>query len=208
VKRSNEAQLQFLESALRNGVKKAAEEHFIPLTTAYRWYRAWDPVVGVASVKRTTPGPPKGKNRKLIPRLLPWIDQIYKENNTRTGKQIARMISEEKNVWLGKSTVNGYLASKDITYKVTAQEDVSRNDPTIINERWQFAKRLLENGERPDDPDRVIYWDISYFETCMVARHARAKRGCPAVVPKGHRSISIKTTASNNTQAKLQKGAP
>jgi len=106
-----------------------------------------------------------------------------------TGKQIARRIEEEKGVRVGKSTVNAYLAQKTLTYKVAMQEDVARNSPVIIEERYLFAKQMLEENTRPDDPDRVVYWDISYFETNIVKRKARVPRGKPAVVPKGHRGL-------------------
>ena len=50
---------------------------------------------------------------------------------------------------------------------------------------------MLEQGARPEDPSAIVYWDVSYFETCILARRARAKRGQPAVVPKGHRGTYI-----------------
>lgn len=59
----------------------------------------------------------------------------------------------------------------------------------MIEERFRFAQLMLENGERPEDPSSIIYWDITYFETCIVARRARAKKGHPAVVPQGHRGV-------------------
>jgi transposase len=48
---------------------------------------------------------------------------------------------------------------------------------------------MVEKNLRPEDPSKIIYFDISYVENCIVARRARSKRGTPAVVEKGHRGI-------------------
>jgi len=76
---------------------------------------------------------------------------------------------------------------------VAANEDIIRNTDVLIKERAIFAQKMLEGEDklRPDNPSQVIYWDITYFETCIVAHRARAKRGKPAVVRKGHRGIYI-----------------
>ncbi|EFA75989.1 hypothetical protein PPL_10567 [Heterostelium album PN500] len=84
-----------------------------------------------------------------------------------------------------------FIETGDIRELYTAQEDISRNTPIIINDRYTYANLLLKQGKRPD-PDHIIYYDVTYFETNLVARKGRAPKGKPVVNRKGHRGFYVK----------------
>jgi hypothetical protein len=118
-----------------------------------------------------------------------FIKTRIQECNTLSGLQIAREVQEKFDISISKASVNKFLAKQDLTTKASTTEDVQRNTDVLIDERFSFAQLMLEKGGRPEDPSALIYWDITYFENCIVGRRARSRRGTPAVVPKAHRGV-------------------
>lgn len=88
--------------------------------------------------------------------------------------------------------MNAYLASTNWTYKTVTEEDTARNTPELKKEHMMFAQKMFQQGLERFESTSIIYWDITYFETCIVARRARAKREAPAVVEKPHRGVYFK----------------
>jgi len=186
---SEDARLFFVEYAIKFGVRAACEEFHVPLSTGYDLMRLWDATQGAESIKRIKPGPVKGRHSKMTKDLQSFIDKRIMEDNTLTGKKLSNEVFEKFNISLSRSTINNYLKKQNLSYKMATYEDISRNTPNIIVERYNFAKLMIEQGERPEDPSSIIYFDVSYFESCIVARRARSRRGTPAIVPRGHRGI-------------------
>jgi len=193
---SNETRLLFIEDALADGVTKACAKYGVPTSTGYDLMKQWDPTMGAKSLERERPGPEHGHPRKMTHEVRDFIKTRIDESNTLSGLQIAREVCEKFDIRVSKSTVNKFLAKEDITTKTATTEDVQRNTDVLIAERFRFAQLMLEEGGRPEDPSALIYWDITYFENCIVGRRARSRRGTPAVVPKGHRGVYIPTDES------------
>jgi transposase len=188
-KLSDEVRLLFVEDALGNGVLSACAKYDVPRSTGYQIMDSWDPSVGVESLLREKPGRKPGKAVKLTDDIKAFLNQKVESDPTLSGKQLSNLVASQFGVKISKTTINGYLASENWTYKRANNEDVTRNTDVIIDERFLYAQKMLQEGKRPEDPSRIIYWDVSYFETCIVARRARGKRGKPAVVPEGHRGV-------------------
>jgi len=68
---------------------------------------------------------------------------------------------------VSKSSINKYLAEEDWTYKTATTEEQARNSAVLIEERFQFAKMMLEKGERPEDPSQIICCDSKGKERCL-----------------------------------------
>jgi transposase len=188
---SEDTRLLFLEDALADGVKSACRKYGVPKSTAYNLLQLWDPTAGGKSVERMKPGPEPGHASKMTDEVKAFLKKRLGEVSTITGLQLAKEVKESFKISISKTTVNKFLAKENFTTKSTTTEDVLRNTPQLIDERFQFAQLMLDKGERPEDPSSIIYWDITYFENCIVGRRGRAKRGEPAVVKKGHRGVYI-----------------
>jgi transposase len=158
---SDEIRLHFIECAILNGIPAACKQFEIKESTARNWMKLWDPVEGFESIRRIKPGPVPGKRRKLTPEVISFINEKIEEDNSISGKKLAMLIEQQLGQKIGASTVNGYLASEGYTFKRAAHEDASRNTPVIIEERRKFAKLMVEKNLRPEDPSKIIYFDIS-----------------------------------------------
>ena len=103
------------------------------------------------------PGLMKGTPIKLTPEIGNFLEVAIKEDNTLTGKQLAHKVFEKFEVKIFKSTVNDYLAKQNWSYKSVTEEDVARNTEVLIEERFQFAQKMLQKGKRPENPSNIIY---------------------------------------------------
>lgn len=74
--------------------------------------------------------------------------------------------------------------------KIACTEDTAQNTELLIDEQYQFAQSCWRK-EDDQKTHHQLYWDVTYFETCIVTHRVQAKVGKPAVVPKGHRGTYI-----------------
>jgi transposase len=169
---------------------------------------SWDPSVGVESLLRKKPGRKPGKAVKLTDDVKTFLNKQVETDPMLSGKQLSGLVASQFGVKISKTTINAFLASEDWSYKRASNEDVTRNTDIIIDERFLYAQKMLQEGKRPEDPSRIIYWDVSYFETCIVARRARGKKGKPAVVPEGHRGVYFPMDDKQRQKKRKRKEAP
>ncbi len=188
---SDKLLLHFMEAVHNNGVPTACKTFNMPKTTGYQITHKWDPRVGGESIYHKKTGPPPGQATKLTPKAQEWLLEQCKLDNTLTGQRLAVLFELQFKTKIHCSTINKLLAKNKITFKKVTPEAVERNLPQLVEERYKFASLMLFNGYQPADSSSVIYWDQSYFETNVIARHARAPKGQPAIVQQAHCGVYI-----------------
>ncbi|KAF2075505.1 hypothetical protein CYY_003197 [Polysphondylium violaceum] len=185
-KLTKDGRLRFLEEALSGEsgiVSRLSEKYNISKQTGYNILEKYNGCSQSIETKKT--GPKLGKNKKITREIGNFILNSIKEDNSLSGKQISNLIENKFIKSISISTINKFLKENDYTFKVSMQEEETRNTETLIQGRCEFAKLVLQDLKIDSmDSDKVIYWDVTYFLTNIISRKGRSKNVTPAVAPK------------------------
>jgi transposase len=162
--------IRYIQSMPGTSISSAARTYGIPQSTAHSIIRRMETTANMAAIQNRPQNCPKLGPVGLTA-LSAWID----ERPDATLQYLARKLSEELRISVCNATLSKALNRIGFTIKLLRAMPVSRNCPSTVLARKQYAVNFL--GEAPPDRRNIVWVDECGFNLHLRRKYGRARRG-------------------------------
>jgi transposase len=179
--------LLYIQSTNNASVSAAARTFGLAISTAHSILRRYEKAGTTAVLKRGG-----ARIGKIVPAAMRAIESWVNERPDLTLQAICNKLHEELTITVTKETVSNALTKMKYTIKLLRTIPASRNCPTTVQARLEYAQRFL--NEVPADRRNIIWLDESGFNLHLRRKYGRARCGLHANITVANsrgRNISI-----------------
>ncbi|XP_074596279.1 uncharacterized protein LOC141851433 [Brevipalpus obovatus] len=121
-----------------------------------------------------------------------FIKKVLDKDCTKTFRYIRAKLEQKKGISVSERTIGRAVDSFNYSFKRTSPMPKRRNDPDVIEKRYQYALRFSSFDE-----SKIFYLDEAGFNVSMRRRYGRSKKGEKAVsIVPAIRSRNISVSAA------------
>lgn len=132
------------------------------------------------------------RERKCTDEVKSFIKSVLDDDCTTTYRTIRQKLDQEKNVQISERTIGRAVNSFNYSFKRTSPMTLRRNDPDVIEKRYQYALLFATL-----DDEKIYYLDEASFDIGMRRRYGRSKKGEKAVkIVPGLRTKKVSVSAA------------
>jgi transposase len=179
--------VRHIQSTPGISISSAARTFGLPISTAHSIIRRMEAPASMEALQERPQNQPK-MGPVALAALSVWIE----ERPDSTLQYLVRKRDEEHHISVCKATLSKALNKLGFTIKLLRAMPVSRNCPSTVLARKQYAEVIL--GEAPPDRRNIVWVDECGFNLHLRRKYGRARRGERASIEvanaRGH-NISV-----------------